>query len=259
MSFLAIDIGNTRLKWACYEEARPGARLLAHGSEFLENIEHLADTTWKTLPPPTGMLGCVVAGESAKRRTEEQLEIWHQLQPRWVVSRKQEAGVTNGYDFPSRLGVDRWVALIGARRYMLRKTTGQPARPVVVVMAGTAVTVEAMDADGHFLGGYILPGYGLMLRALGAGTAGLNHLPTGQVVPFPTNTSDAITSGGIFALAGAIQRMVKHVHTHCATAPLCLMTGGAGWKIAPYMETPFELVESLIFDGLLVLAAEQAQ
>ena len=97
----------------------------------------------------------------------------------------------------------------------------------------------------------------MMLHALETGTAGLHHLPTGQVVPFPTNTSDALTSGGAFALAGAVQRMVRHLHEHCGEPPMCLMTGGAGWKLAPYMETPFELVESLIFDGLLVLAAEQ--
>ena len=56
MSFLAIDIGNTRLKWACYAHSRPGAQLLAHGAEFLEQIENLADNAWKHLPPPTLML-----------------------------------------------------------------------------------------------------------------------------------------------------------------------------------------------------------
>ena len=125
---------------------------------------------------------------------------------------------------------------------------------MVVVMVGTAVTVEAIDAEGKFLGGLILPGHGIMLRALESGTAGL-HVPTGEVREFPTNTSDALTSGGTYAIAGAVERMVQHVRRHCAAEPLCFMTGGAGWKMAPSMSVPFELVDNLIFDGLLELAA----
>ena len=256
MTFLAVDIGNTRLKWALYAQPAPNARLLAHGAEFLENIEKLAEGPWKAFPSaPSRMLGCVVAGDALKRRVEEQMEIWPDLEPRWVVSRTEQAGVTNGYEMPNRLGADRWVAIIGARHRMLHACEGQAPRPLVVVMVGTAVTVEAIDVDGNFLGGLILPGHGIMLRALESGTAGL-HVPTGNVTEFPTNTSDALTSGGTFAIAGAVQRMVRHVRAHCGMQPMCIMTGGAGWKMAPYMETPFELVESLIFDGLLAMAAD---
>jgi type III pantothenate kinase len=120
-------------------------------------------------------------------------------------------------------------------------------------MVGTAVTVEAISPKGRFLGGFILPGHGIMLRALESGTAGL-HVPTGDVCPFPTNTSDALTSGGTFAIAGAVECMVQHVRQHCNTEPMCVMTGGAGWKMAPSMTRPFELVDNLIFDGLLVIA-----
>ena len=129
-------------------------------------------------------------------------------------------------------------------------------RPLVVVMVGTAVTVEAIDAQGRFLGGLILPGHGIMLRALESGTAGL-HVPTGEVRPFPTNTSDALTSGGTYAIAGAVERMVQHVLDHCGSAPVCMMTGGAGWKMAPSMVRPFELVDNLIFDGLLEIASRR--
>jgi type III pantothenate kinase len=127
---------------------------------------------------------------------------------------------------------------------------------MVVVMVGTAVTVEAIDAQGHFLGGFILPGHGIMLRALESGTAGL-RVPTGEVREFPTNTSDALTSGGTFAIAGAVERMLQHVRARCKDEPLCYMTGGAGWKMAPSMSVRFELVDSLIFDGLRQLAASR--
>ena len=223
MGFLALDIGNTRLKWALYPRPQPASQPLAHGAVFLETIDDLAEGDWKDLAPPTQMLGCIVAGEAVRLRVEQQLELWD-LAPRWVVPGAQQAGVSNGYDHPSRLGADRWVALIGARWHVLAR--GVP-RPVLVVMVGTAVTVDAVDEHGRFLGGLILPGFGLMLKALEMGTAGLK-VPTGEVVEFPTNTSDA------------------------------LMSGGAAVKLAPITDLPLETVDTLIFDGLLAIGAATA-
>ena len=252
MTFLALDVGNTRLKWAQYEAPVPGAKLLAQGAVFLENIDRLAEDDWRAIPEPSAILGCIVAGDAIKRRLAEQMEIWEAL-PRWVVSSAQEAGLTNGYDHPARLGADRWVAMIGAHHRLLALGI---RKPCLVVMVGTAVTVEAIDAGGKFLGGIILPGHGIMLRALESGTAGL-HVPTGEVRDFPTNTSDALTSGGTFAIAGAVQRMVDNITRHCGEKPECIMTGGAGWKVAPSMSVKFELVEGLIFDGLLEIASRR--
>ena len=253
MTFLALDVGNTRLKWAVYETPQVGAKLLAHGAQFLENIETLSDGEWSALTEPKWILGCVVAGDPVKRRVMEQLDELWDTKPQWVVSTASEAGVSNGYDHPARLGSDRWVAVIGARQRLL---ASGPPRPCIVVMVGTAVTVEAIDTEGRFLGGIILPGHGIMLRALESGTAGL-HVPTGEVCDFPTNTSDALTSGGTFAISGAVQRMSDNLQRHCGVAPAVYMTGGAGWKMAPSMSTPCELVDSLIFDGLLEIAAQR--
>ncbi len=252
MTLLAIDVGNTRLKWALHTSPRRDAPVLAQGAEFLENIDKLAEGEWAALPAPNHMLGCVVAGDAVKRRVEAQMELWD-ISAQWVVASSQEAGLSNGYDHPARLGADRWVAMIGAWH---RSLAQGPARPLVVVMVGTAVTVDAVDANGRFLGGLILPGHGIMLRALESGTAGL-HVPTGNVCLFPTNTSDALTSGGTFAIAGAVERMVQHVRQHCTTEPRCIMTGGAGWKMAPSMTRPFELADNLVFDGLLEMAARR--
>ena len=252
MTFLALDIGNTRLKWAQYASSQPGAALLAHGAEFLENIDKLAEGAWSTLALPTQILGCVVAGDAIKRRVQEQMEIWD-VTPHWVVPREKEAGLTNGYDHPTRLGADRWVAMIGAYHRML--SLG-PARPMVVVMVGTAVTVEAIDANGIFMGGIIIPGHGIMLRALESGTTGL-RVPTGEVRPFPTNTSDALTSGGTYAIAGAVEYMVQNMMGRFGSNPLCIMTGGAAWKMAPSMTRTFEVVDNLIFDGLLEIASRK--
>ena len=90
MTFLAIDVGNTRLKWALYETPEPGARLLAHGAQFLEQIETLAEGDWRDLPVPRWSLGCVVAGDAVKRRVMDQIEQlpgWD-VEPQWVVGQR---------------------------------------------------------------------------------------------------------------------------------------------------------------------------
>ena len=253
MTLLIIDVGNTRLKWAMYSQVSHGLEPIAQGAAFLETIEHLAEGDWASLPAPTRMIGCIVAGEAIRRRVEEQMEIWD-VPAQWVVSSAAEGGLVNGYDHPTRLGSDRWLAMIGAW-YRMGRTQPRP-RPLVLAMVGTAVTVEAIDASGRFLGGYILPGHGIMLKALESGTAGL-HVPTGEVREFPTNTSDALTSGGTFAIAGAVERMCQQLEHHCGEPPVCYMTGGAGWKMAPSMMREFELIDSLIFDGLMELAVRR--
>ena len=257
MSFLAIDIGNSRLKWNLYESAQPGAAVLGQGAVFLESIDTLSDTDWAHLSPPTAMIGCNVAGEAVRHRVEaqfEELEHWN-FQPRWIHPQKQQGGVTNGYDHPPRLGADRWAAMIGARWHVIQNATPTPA---LVVMVGTAVTVDALDAQGNFCGGLIVPGHGIMLRALEGGTAGL-RVPTGQVVAFPSNTSDCITSGGTYAITGAIERLHRHLSERVGQAPRTFVSGGAAWKVCPYLTIEHEMHDALIFDGLLAIAEVGAQ
>jgi type III pantothenate kinase len=256
MSFLALDIGNTRLKWALYEQALPGSDPVAHGAVFLETVEQLGEGgDWARLPVPDQVLGSCVAGDAVRHRAEDQVHETWERRCSWVVPRAAQAGVTNGYDHPARLGADRWVALIGARWRLT--ASGRGHLPAIVVMVGTAVTIDALDADGRFLGGCILPGHGIMLRALEGGTAGL-RVPTGEVVPFPTNTSDALTSGGTYAITGAIERMHRNLLQRDGVPPEVIVAGGAGWKVASYLGVPYELVDSLLFDGLLRIGQDRA-
>jgi type III pantothenate kinase len=230
--------------------------LLQQGAVFLETIDNLADSDWKNLPAPHSMLGCVVAGDAVRRRVEEQMELWD-IDPHWVVPSAHEAGVANGYEHPNRLGADRWVALIGARARVLAHTAaGGTPRPALVVMVGTAVTVDALDSEGRFLGGLILPGFGLMQRALEQGTSGLK-VPTGDFVDFPTNTSDALMSGGTNAMAGAVERQARRLQLHTGQAPMLLMSGGAAPKLAAITDLPFEAVDTLIFEGLLLMQSHR--
>jgi type III pantothenate kinase len=251
MSILTIDVGNTRLKWALFERFEPGLQPLQSGAVVHEEIDDLATTVWSVLPAPTAMLGCIVAGEAVKRRVEEQLEKAWRLPADWIVASATQCGLTNGYDYPNRLGADRWAALIGARFKYGKK-------PIVVAMVGTAVTVEALTPEGLFLGGMILPGFGLMLDALENGTAGLRVYP-GEVLDFPTNTSDALMSGGANAIAGAVERMVGKLAHYCQEKPIVTVTGGAAPKLTPSLLIEHSIDEQLILDGLLCIGKERIE
>lgn len=241
MRLLALDVGNTRLKWALYA----GGVMRDHGALILEEISTLNDTQWKTFPPPDRIIGSNVAGEAVRHRVEDQLARWL-VDPDWIVSHAAECGVVNGYDRPSLLGPDRWAALIAARRRI-------PDAPVLVITVGTAVTIDALDASGTFVGGLIVPGFGLMLDALEAGTAGL-RVPSGDFQTFPTNTSNALMSGGVHALAGAAERMARLLSDQTGRTPRVLLAGGAAPKLAPHLQFPYAMVDNLVLEGLARIA-----
>jgi type III pantothenate kinase len=114
MSFLAIDIGNTRLKWALYAAPHPGAVLLDQGAVFLETIDELAEKDWKLPACPAqhaGLRGGRRHRAPPRRSTDGTVGPGTAL----GGAQRTRSGVINGYDHPSRLGADRWVALIGAR------------------------------------------------------------------------------------------------------------------------------------------------
>jgi type III pantothenate kinase len=154
--------------------------------------------------------------------------------------------VRNSYDLPERLGADRWAALIGAR--------GQLSTACLVVCAGTATTVDWLDAGGTFRGGLILPGVDLMRASLARNTAQL-PLADGHFRYEPRNTMDAIVSGCMHAQVGAIERMFAKIAAE--PGAVCLLTGGAAQSIVPLLNIPFRLTENLILDGLARFGASQ--
>jgi len=167
--------------------------------------------------------------------------------PKWASSMRAQAGVFNHYDDPSQLGVDRWAALIGARRY-------SPG-PCVVVNAGTATTIDALAAQGEFLGGIIVPGFDLMHEALAGNTAQLSA-QHGHFTAFPRMTRDAITTGAIQALCGAVERMRNAMLLAGHGEPALIFSGGAGELVAHHMDRPVRIVDKLVLEGLVQMAME---
>jgi type III pantothenate kinase len=159
----------------------------------------------------------------------------------------QQAGVRNGYRNPFQLGCDRFAAAIGARAL-------EPGKALVVATCGTATTIDALSADGVFLGGMILPGLGLMASSLARNTAQLPHIAAGVAVPagFADNTDDAILSGCLSAQAGAIERAVGLLG-----AGLCILSGGAASFIAPALSAPHRMVDNIVLVGLHAAATSK--
>lgn len=241
---LVLDLGNSRLKWGLH-----GHRgWMAFGATANADIGTLALREWQNLPRPVRVIGVNVAGEAARVRLEAQVARWR-LVPEWLTARESACGVVNGYRTPTQLGADRWASLVAARA---RATAGggTPAA-AVVINAGTAVTVDTLSADGRFLGGFILPGIRLMLRALADNTAGLK-MPPGEFADFPDNTADALYSGALGAIAGAVELARNRLHAR-EGAGRCLICGGTAREIAPHLTAPVEVVDNLVLEGVLAL------
>jgi type III pantothenate kinase len=246
MPLLAQEVRNTRLKWALFI----AGTIRDHGALILEEISTLNTTQWKTLPVPDRIIGSNVAGEAVRHRVEDQLARW-KVEPEWIVSQHAECGVVNGYDRPGLLGPDRWAALIAAHHRA-------PNEPVLIITVGTAVTIDALDDRGMFVGGLIVPGFGLMLDALEAGTAGL-RVPSGDFQTFPTNTSNALMSGGVHALAGAAERMNRLLSQRTGRLPRVMLAGGAAPKLAPHLPMRYTMIDNLVLEGLALIADEQSR
>ena len=161
------------------------------------------------------------------------------------MPRAEQCGVRNSYRNPAQLGSDRWAALIGARWLL-------GPRAAMVVVCGTATTIDFLAADGLFKGGTIMPGVGLMLRSLHEGTAALPD-QGGDFFDYPTQTVDAIASGCQHAQAGAIERLFA-VEKRVQPDVTCILSGGASGAVAPRLSIPFQLQENLVIEGLYRIA-----
>jgi len=239
---IAIDAGNTRIKWGVHD----GADWVMQDACPTADVAGLAELSL-TAGWPVGaqVVACNVAGELVEQAINAALTPRFS-QPLWLRSSSEACGVRNHYEQVKRLGADRWAALIGAR--------GQLSSACLVVCAGTATTVDWLDADGVFRGGLILPGVDLMRASLARNTAQL-PLGEGAFRAEPRNTLDAIASGCLHAQLGAIERMFAQLAYE--PGALCLLTGGAAPHLAPHLNIPFQLTDNLILDGLARFGASQ--
>lgn len=236
---LAIDAGNTRIKWGVHD----GNAWVATGAVETRASARLAQA-WAAAPPAKKAIASNVAGDGVRADLEKACA-GSGMALQVIASQARQLGVENGYRDPGQLGSDRWAALIAAHRL-------EPGNKLVVNV-GTALTIDALAGDGRFLGGLIVPGPALMRRSLDRGTAGL-RLTEGCFDEFPRSTPDAITSGAIQAGAGAIAQL-RDAMTRLGLAPgRAILSGGAAGELAPHLPIECSIHENLVLDGLALIA-----
>lgn len=219
---LLLDLGNSRLKWAFWD----GHSLSGEGAAQRRLAEDFSCLS--ALPPPQQVVVCSVAGAATdavlSRRVQQD---WH-LNPLFLASQPRAADVINGYEAPASLGVDRWLALLGARALV--------PGAAVVIDAGTALTIDALDAGGRHLGGLIVPGIALMRRSLQLGTSGIDE---GEWTAAPgemllgRNTAAGVARGTVLAAAACCARVVRELAVD--GRPECLLSGGDAPLLLPLL------------------------
>ena len=253
--WLLIDVGNTFLKWGRYQPAEDGPRAAlancaTHGRVLLAEIPILA-IEWRMQPCPSVVVISSVAGTRLRNPLMRALEVWPDTPaPLWIHAQDEECGVRNEYRNPGQLGSDRWAALIGARGLI------GPSSALVVV-CGTATTMDLLDGDGRFRGGSIMPGLGLMQRSLHERTAALPDA-SGDYLKYPRQTVDAIASGCLHAQAGAVERVYQQYRLEYPEL-LCMVSGGAARMLSPRLQITHRLVDNLVLEGLYCIASRRAK
>lgn len=239
---LAVDAGNTRIKWGMHADGAwhaSGACATAQASEL--------PACWDALDCPDRVIVSNVAGDDVRAAIVAASARFGKA-PFFITSRAAQCGVRSSYEQPAQLGCDRWAALIGAHDLYPGSS--------LVVNAGTAMTVDALTDEGLFLGGIIVPGLELMRLALDAHTAGLRLQP-GEVRFFPSNTGDAIMSGAAHALAGAIERMATFMRESGQDSLRVLLGGGSAGELRGLIALETIAVDNLVLEGLVVIAQDE--
>ncbi|MEM1175596.1 MAG: type III pantothenate kinase [Pseudomonadota bacterium] len=247
MTALLVDAGNSRVKWGLWS----GGRLRDSGAVATEDIRSGA----VSLPSVavSRVLISNVAGDELARRFAE--DIGDTAPLAFIETAAELAGVINGYRQPAQLGVDRWLALLGTR--------AETSDACLVVDAGTAVTIDALAADGRHLGGQILPGAPLMMASLAAGTSELPKVAsdTGAVLAtddvFATHTADAIRCGARTAVIGAVEHAYRQLQQDDSAARLVL-TGGDAPRMLATIAAPVHHRPDLVLYGLAVILESDA-
>ncbi|MDA8363708.1 MAG: type III pantothenate kinase [Gammaproteobacteria bacterium] len=246
---LLVDLGNSRLKWALAQGAAWRSGTFAYGARMASDL----DRAWSDLGRPRRVVAASVGG--AERA--QVLASW--VRDRWALAvdflepSRSQLGVINTYDEPSSLGADRWAALIAARKLF--------SGPACVVDCGTAVTLDALGADGTYLGGVILPGITLMRDCLCSGTAGIRCVDGRDDSCLARNTADAVAAGTVYGLAGAVTRIAEEFRQVLGPDMRVVLGGGAADPVVARLAghlTPLVQERDLVLKGLALVAEASA-
>jgi type III pantothenate kinase len=264
---LLIDAGNSRLKWALLPmNYRRGSRFARHGvvDRQASGIRRTLGRLLQSARAPGRVLVCNVAGASFERQLRAAARAAGVGGLEFAHTAPAGAGVRNAYAEPWRLGVDRWVALIGAHHEY-------PRQAVCIVSVGTAMTVDLLASNGHHLGGCIVPGPTMMIDALLERTAGIRSragavaaaggtpgsTPAATRSMFAQDTSAGLAAGARHACAALIERAYVQARSRLRMRPHLVLAGGAATAVSSLLSMPITREDQLVLRGLAVLAGAE--
>ncbi len=243
---LLIDIGNTRIKWASLSNGK----LHDHGDLVwdIDTFINVLEQQWRDSSTPTQVLISNVAGSEIAKRLNQLLEKIWAVSGYYVSINKQGYGIINGYTNPKQLGIDRWVALIGAWHHV--------GAACCIIDCGTAVTVDVLDAEGQHLGGQIAPGWRLMGHVLTEKTHALDWSETASS-GLANNTHDGITAGCRSALLAYVESSIVEYQDKNSETRV-ILTGGEAEMLLADLSMPVSFRPHLVLEGLAIMGDKQA-
>lgn len=243
---LLLDLGNTRLKWVLQGQPQGW---LEHGAvdwREADPADALA-AAWAALPKPVQVMAASVVDTPREAQVAAVTQRLFGLAPGWLRTPAHACGVRNAYAEPQRLGIDRFLAMVAAQ--------AEGRSPCVLAGVGTALTLDALAADGRHLGGLIAPGPRLMQDSLLDATVRVRTGQPGAVVDLADNTADAVASGCWHAAAALIERFATRNADRLGSAPNLVLGGGDAASLLPLLSLPAQLSPDGVLRGLVVWAA----
>lgn len=245
---ILIDTGNTRTKWA---QMQADGRLTATNVAMNATLED--SPLKKTLLDADKVVIANVAGQAIAQKLSQMVP--ESATVIFAVVSAEACDVVNDYHIDD-LGIDRWTAVLAAWQ--------MNHQPTIVINAGTAITIDAIARDnrakkGVYMGGMIMPGLQLMHESLKQNTDQLDVRSAGNLVDFPHKTEDAIATGCMNAIVGAVVLQLKKLEKHCAFLPKVVISGGDAGKIAEALKLQLKRViiaENLVLQGLGLIEKE---
>jgi type III pantothenate kinase len=273
-TLLLLDVGNSRLKWAMRApltrragvkgQAEPFQKRGVIPADALRRSSAALNRVVHSVGSDARIYVCNVAGRPIVRQLRSLATAAGLRPPRFVRSSASSAGVRNGYAEAWRLGVDRWVALIGAHHEY-------PGRDLCIVGMGSAMTVDVITREGRHRGGCIVPGPQMMLQALLQNTAGIRRRAavrgadalhrllaetpvTQQLSLFAHDTRSGLLAGCRYACARLIDDAVREARKRFGHRLNLIVTGGGAALITSLLRESYQRDEDLVLRGLAVLA-----
>lgn len=236
---LLLDVGNTYTKWelASTDSCIGGS---FYTKELILELTKLLGEYTDTCAVAASWVGRKEASPAIERLLNEKGIKFIEVQ-----SAPECAGLKNGYYDCAKLGVDRWLAMLGLWTRI--------RHAFCVVDAGTALTIDFVYSDGQHLGGYIVPGIRTMIGSLNTATAQIDcSLTAGERTLHPgRNTNEAVQRGVVLSLAGSVDYILRKVSAELAIKNMdCFIGGGDAELLKPLLDEKWQLEKSLVLSGL---------